>query len=207
MKSRILACAVLLVLGLPAGAQESKCTAAKHQAAGAYARALEACRAKALKKGVPADPACDARARAALVKQFEKAEKKADCIVTAEEGLAASAARNFVDDVHATVQRGSGVCCDLAGAACGWVTDPADCATLGGTAGAPNTVCDGGGGCTAEPTGGGACCENGNSTPPEPTCAIPSDLATCTAGGGDAFVFPALCATSRCIRFEGVPPK
>jgi hypothetical protein len=206
MKAATIAVALVLV-GFPAGAQESKCTGAKHQAAGAYARALEACRAKALKKGVPADPACDAKALAALEKQFEKAEKKSDCIVLGETGLAASAARGFVDDLHATLQRGSGVCCDLVGSACGWVTDPADCVALGGTVGAANAVCGGGGDCTALPTEGGACCEDPNSEAGSTTCAIPSDLATCSGAGGDAFVFPALCATSRCIRFEGLPPK
>ena len=195
----------LAFLAAPAAAQESKCTAAKHQAAGDYARALEACRAKALKKGVPIDPACDAKALAKLEKQFAKAEQKPDCIVTGEDAFAAAVGDGFVADTRAVLEKGQGVCCDLP-VACGWARDPAHCTVHGGTEGPPGSVCDGSGTCVAQPASGGGCCENAGSEPPELTCSL-SSQDDCAAAGGDAYVAPAVCTTSRCVRFEGAPPK
>jgi hypothetical protein len=191
----------LVILAAPAGAQESKCTAAKHQAAGEYARALEACRAKAVKRNVALDPACEAKALAAFEKRFAKAERKADCIATSEGGLAAEAAGQFVADLAASLERGEGVCCALT-EGCGWVTDPTACAAFMGEPGPEGTVCDGTG-CVAAPAAGGPCCE----APGNPlTCVISPDVPydLCTSGPGTAFVEPAICATGRCIRFE--PP-
>jgi hypothetical protein len=192
----------LALLAAPAGAQESKCTAAKHAATGDYARALEACRAKALKKGVEIDPACDAKALAKLEAQFAKAEKKADCVVSSEEDFAAAVTDEFVADLAATLQRGSGVCCKLP-TACGWVTDPALCEGEDGVPGAAGTVCDGSGECVAAPVFGGACCE----TPDTLRCRLDLTADQCGAAAGAAFVDPAVCTTSRCIRFEGTPPS
>ena len=202
MKAGILA-VVLAALAAPAGGQTvSKCTAAKHQAAGDYARAREACRAKALKKGTAVDPECEAKALAAFEKRFEKAEAKADCAATSEGGLATAVTDGFVADLAATLQRGSGVCCKLA-VSCGWVTDPALCADEGGVAGAAGTVCDGSGECVAAPAFGGTCCQ----TPNTLRCRLDLAAQLCGEAGGAAFVDPAICTTSRCIRFEGTPPK
>lgn len=197
---RILAVALAL-LAAPAAAQESKCTAAKHQAAGEYARALEACRAKALKKGVPVDPACEPKALLRMEAQFAKAEKKADCAAESEEAIVATVADGFVGDLAATLQRGSGVCCKLP-ASCGWVTDPALCEGEDGVPGAAGTVCDGSGECVAAPVAGGACCE----TPNTLRCRLDLTSDQCGAAGGGAYVSPAICTTSRCIRFEPTPP-
>lgn len=195
----------LALLAAPAGGQESKCTAAKHQAAGDYARALEACRAKALRKGVAVDPECDAKALAKLEKQFAKAEKKADCVVAGEDAFAAAVGEGFVADTRAVLEKGEGVCCDLPGP-CGWVRDPAHCVTLGGTEGPPTSVCDGSGACVAEPASGGRCCETASAEPPALTCFLSAED-ECMAAGGNAFVSPAVCTTSRCVRFEGAAPK
>jgi hypothetical protein len=206
MKARILALAIAFLAG-PAGAETpSKCTAAKHQAAGDYARALEACRAKALKKGVAVDPDCEAKALASFAKGFAKAEKKLDCVATSEDAIVAEVADEFVADLAATLQRGSGVCCDLPGA-CGWVTDSADCVAIeGGIPGPEGSVCDGSGTCVGEPTSGGPCCQSANVGGLR--CSIfLAESDACVTGVGDAFVEPAICTTSRCIRFEGVAPK
>jgi hypothetical protein len=205
MKAGILAVA-LAMLAAPAGAQtESKCTAAKHQAAGDYARALEACRAKALKKGDALDPECDAKALEKLAKQFEKAEKKLDCVATSEGGIVAEVADQLMADLAATLQRGTGICCELEGA-CGWVTDPAHCAAIeGGVPGAQGTVCDGSGNCVAEPTFGGPCCQSADVGGLRCSLFLAASDA-CVTDPAEAFVEPAICTTSRCIRFEGTPP-
>src|SRR5262245_13522126 len=156
MKTAGILATALALLAAPAGAQESKCTAAKHSAAGEYARALEACRAKALKRGVAVDPACEPKALLKLEAQFEKAEKKADCAAESEEGIVAVVADGFIEDLAATLQRGSGVCCKLP-TSCGWVTDPALCEAADGVPGASGTVCDASGECVAAPTAGGGC--------------------------------------------------
>jgi hypothetical protein len=191
----------LALLAAPAGAQVSKCTAAKHQAAGEYARAVEACRAKALKKGVPVDPVCEPKALLKMEAQFAKAQKKADCAAESEEAIVATVADGFFADLAATLQRGSGVCCKLPDS-CGWVTDPALCEGEGGVAGASGTVCDGSGECVAAPETGGACCES----PDTLRCRLDLTIAQCIEAGGGAFVAPAICTTSRCIRFQPTPP-
>ena len=185
----------------PAGARaDSKCTAAKHQAAGAYAKALEACRAKGVKKGSATDPECLARALAKLERSFEKAERKGDCVATHEQALAAGAADVFASDLLATLERGAGVCCDLPAEACGWTTSPENCTTAGGTVGTLGSVCDASGACVLQDAVGGSCCQG----PKE-------DLLPCTVKGDATpddctadlhVVSGAICVTSRCVRID-----
>jgi hypothetical protein len=205
MKAGILALA-LAFLAAPAGAQTgSKCTAAKHEAAGELARALEACRAKAVKKGIDLDAECIAKALAAFDKKFAKAEQKLDCVATSEAGIVTEIADQLVSDLAATLHRGTGVCCELPGA-CGWVTDPAHCTAIeGGAPGAEGSVCDGSGNCVVEPTSGGPCCQSADVGGLRCSLFL-AESDECVSQAGEAFVEPAICTTSRCIRFEGAPP-
>ena len=63
------------------------------------------------------------------------------------------------------------------------------CASIGGTPGAPGTVCDASGACVLAPGTPGDCCQAlGGSA-----CVIPVDSVTCTESGGQAFHENAAC--------------
>ena len=195
----------LAFLAAPAAAQESKCTAAKHQAAGDYARALEACRAKALKKGVPIDPACDAKALAKLEKQFAKAEQKADCIVDGRGRVRRRRGRRLRRRYARRPREGPGR-----------LLRPARRVRLGARSGALRRARRDGrtarqrvrriGDLRRAARVGRRLLRERGLEPPELTCSL-SSQDDCAAAGGDAYVSPAVCTTSRCVRFEGAPPK
>src|SRR5262245_54734396 len=80
------------------------CTAAKQSAIGKEAAALLDCHAKAAKKGVAVDSSCLAKANAAYVKAFVKADAAGGCLTTGDAADAESSMGAFVDDVVAALR-------------------------------------------------------------------------------------------------------
>jgi cysteine-rich repeat protein len=70
---------VMLTVG-SAGAQASKCTAAKFKEAGKKIGTKTKCHAKAVSKGLPVDPACIQKAEDKYASGWVKAEAKGDCV-------------------------------------------------------------------------------------------------------------------------------
>lgn len=145
----------------PAAAQTaSKCTAQKYKAVGKYAEALTRCRAGTLAKGLPAETLCAAKAELKLLKAFQKAEEKGDCLGTRDGAFAVGETEDYLEGLTPVLES-TLFCCSIGGFdnGCGWTETEEICTSqLGGTLGAEGTVCDAGGGCIAPPTAGGPCC-------------------------------------------------
>jgi hypothetical protein len=153
--------ALAISLAATAASAQSKCTSDKYKAVGKYARALATCHAKAVAGAVPVDPACEAAGLAKLNASFGKSEGRGDCIITGEAPAAAAAAKGFVDDLGSILEKQ--LFCCAGGGLCMYAVDFADCASQGGSLGAPGSVCNGASGtCAAPPAAVGNCCEQPN---------------------------------------------
>jgi hypothetical protein len=161
------AAAALLMLPLwllaaaPSAAQlqPSKCTALKYKAAGIYVQKLGSCRAKVRAGGDGAlEEACAEKASAKLLKAFEKAERKGDCVTEGDEEPIQIEVDQFVESLTARLER-QRQCC-AATDVCFYAADIGDCASFGGTLGEAGQVCAPSGDCEFPPVLPGACCDN-----------------------------------------------
>ena len=205
----LLMTATLVGLTVGHAAAQSACTSLKYKFAGKAALARAKCEAIAAKNGTSTDAACLSKADATLAKKWIKAESKGDCVELGDLAATQAAVDEFVIALNAALEPspsptptpGGNVCCDT-GNSCWHGTDAAGCTSLGGTAGAPGTVCDGGtGSCQPSPAGVGQCCHH-------PTVSIceggPSiDLAGCASAGGLDFPFVSTCEPDGSCMFHG----
>jgi hypothetical protein len=83
---------------------ESKCAAKQIAAGGKKASDKTKCHAKAVKKGLPVDPACLGKAETKFTGAFAKAERKADCLVgDTTAGDVEATVDDFVDGVRGAI--------------------------------------------------------------------------------------------------------
>jgi hypothetical protein len=144
---------------LAAGAQ-SKCAAAKLEAAGAYFDAVARCESKGAAKGAATDALCVAKAQSNLASRFAKAERKDDCLALGDTGPAQDVVDDGIGAAFDLLEEGTAeTCCMLNGGACTLTLDAATCTNgLSGVAGAAGTVCDIIGACVPAPGVAGPCC-------------------------------------------------
>ena len=104
--------AALALAGAPGYAQvESKCLSGKLKGAGHAASSQVNCEAKAAAKGEAVDPECVAKAGEKLLKAFEKAENKDDCIGTGDDPAAQAVVDAFVQELLDTLNPPPAICC------------------------------------------------------------------------------------------------
>jgi hypothetical protein len=165
---------------------QSRCASLKYKAAGRYAQAIAACRARKLAKGAPlVEQDCLVKARAKLDQAFARAEKKGDCLGTGDQDYAAEETQDYLATLPPILE-GSQRCCTLQAVdQCTWASDEEECdAFPGGLLGPPGSFCDGvTGGCVSPPAEPqpGLCCdgiEEGNG------CAARLDGTACVNAGG-----------------------
>ncbi len=183
--SLALAFSGLLLAGAPASAQvESKCLSGKLKGAGGAAQAQVNCEAKAAAKGLAVDPECVAKSQEKLLKAFEKAENKDDCIETADDAAAQAVVDAFVQELLGTLNPPPVICCS-AGPACFYRPDAAACTAIPGyTPGADGSVCSGTGACVAPPASAGNCCEDASAGGFTFDCVGGIDGTSCGMAGG-----------------------
>jgi hypothetical protein len=105
----VVAVATWLAVSAGSAAAQSKCSSAKAKTAGKHAAGLGKCRAKAIGKGTPVDPACTTKENGKVAPAFGKAEAKGDCLAPGGDGAAISAKdAALVDDVHQAVNASAG---------------------------------------------------------------------------------------------------
>lgn len=188
-------------LGCVASAQHprSRCTAAKLKATGAYFKSVAKCEAKAAKKGdAPAAVLCLGKAQSKLLRAFQKAEKKGDCLAVGDLSDAQGAADDGLEIVTDILRAPPSLCC-TEGTACFWAPDEAACTAASGTPGAAGTVCSGDGSCVPPPAEEGNCCQGIDNPPLTGICGGGASQVGCTNGGG-TFVGDAVCLPAQlCI--------
>jgi hypothetical protein len=187
-------------LAAPASA-DSRCAAAKFQAAGRYLQSLAKCQAKATAKGAEVDPLCIAKAQSKLATAFDKAEGKDDCLTVGD----VAPVQDVLDDpageafeiLLPPLERR---CCANPGG-CFWAESVADCDNAG-VPGEPGSVCNGDTReCVPPPgVGSGTCCED--FTPgglAEPTCVGRPQL-TCAVLGVTEVPDSICHGSKRCLK-------
>jgi hypothetical protein len=180
----------------------SRCTKKKLKALGSYFRAVARCEAKAVKSAGTADVVCVARAQSRLQSAFTRAERKSDCIARGEVMPARDEADAGLQLAFTVLEPPPSVCC-AAAMFCTWFPDAASCTAVGGSPGAPGTVCDGTTAtCAAPPAGEAGCCQDFlNLQAQELTCLVGPgiDAASCAAASA-TWISDAVCLPSRlCI--------
>jgi hypothetical protein len=180
----------------PSGAQTlSKCLSGKLKGAGSAAAAQASCEAKAAAKGEAVDAECVAKSEAKLVKAFEKAENKEDCILTADEAAAQAVVDDFVQQLVDTLNPPPVICCATTGA-CFYTADAAECTSFPTSLpGAEGSVCTGDGTCAAPPASAGACCQDFSTGGFDFDCANGTFDAIGCGGAGGTFS-TAICSPS-----------
>lgn len=188
-------------LGCVPSAQDvrSRCTAAKLKSVGSYFKAVTKCEAKAAKKGAAsAELLCLGKAQSKLLRAFQKAEKKKDCLAVGDLSDAQGAADDGLQIVIEILRAPPSVCCTEV-SACFWAPDEAACTGAGGTPGAAGTVCSGDGSCSPPPAAEGNCCQGVDNPPLTGLCGGGSSQVACTNSGG-SFVGDAVCLPAQlCI--------
>ena len=182
---------LMLLVAAPAsraGAQaDSKCSALKLKAAGAYFAALGKCRSKAVAKAEPTDARCTVAASDQLARAISKAERRGDCLTLEVELPVSEALADAAERVHLIL---APTCCALE-SQCTWLSEDS-CTGRLGTPGAPGTVCSGAGTCSAPPAEARPCCEDSSLGRGTRVCLGNAAEVDCTAGDG-TFSASALC--------------
>jgi hypothetical protein len=142
----------------------SRCASLKYKAAGRYAQAIAACRARKVAKGLLlVEQDCLLKARTKLDQAFARAEKKGDCLATGDQDYAAEETQAYLATLPPILEGRLRCCTLLAADQCTWTEDEEECdAFPGGTLGPPGSFCDGPtGGCIAPPqtVSPGLCCD------------------------------------------------
>lgn len=194
----------VLAAALPEPSGASRCASQKISASGVYVRALSRCAARAVRKGEAPDVLCLARAEQKLFARIEKAERKADCPTLGDAIPLQDVLDDGAGDARDAVETATtSVCCETPGY-CVYAADAASCTTqVGGTPGAPGTLCEASGACVAPPATAGNCCDE----LPVLSCAASPlfDAATCDLQGG-VFTGASLCdPTGQCLPPGGLP--
>jgi hypothetical protein len=176
---------------------KTKCTSLQLKAVGKHAAGVLKCHAKAAKKGQPVDLVCLGKVESQLEKAFTNAAKKGDCLAATESGPVLTENLEATGVAVATLLPATTFCCELA-EGCFYAEDAADCATLGGTAGAGE--CDGDGTCKAPPLADGACCQAVPNLGAIDRCVGGATSVECTSLSGE-FVSDARCVMGQvCIQ-------
>ena len=151
----------------PAAAQ-SKCQSLKFKAAGAVAKRMAACYARAAKEGTPVDAGCLTAADDQLARKWAKADAAGDCPSTNDAGAGIAATNQCLAAIDTAVDPPppfTSPCCDLGGS-CAHPVDEAACVSIfSGTPGPAGSVCNGATGtCGPAPAGAGRCCMTADAT-------------------------------------------